>query len=138
MQFSRLRQLITTTKAEKPGDEDSVSMSASTFMSILHAALYASPMFNEASYNADHPDIVAAIMRGEIPSAIEHFVKTGYFQDALPGNIVIDENFYLSENRDIALAFRKGQIKDLQKHFEVQGYTEGRLPYAKYSVWGRV
>lgn len=138
MQFNRLEKLITTTKAKKPGEEDIISMPASAFMSILRAAVYASPVFNEAHYCASRPDVAVAVREKKIPSAIEHFAQTGYFQDALPGKIAIDENYYLSENKDIALAFRKGQIKDLQKHFEARGYVEGRLPYADFSIWGKV
>lgn len=138
MQYQRLKHLITTTKPKILGEEDKVTMPTSVFMSILRAAIYASPEFDANRYCANHVDVALAIKNKEIPSAIHHFAQTGYFQDFLPGNITIDENFYLTENRDIAQAFKTGQIKDLQKHFENGGYAEGRLPYESYSVWMQV
>lgn len=138
MQFSLLRNLITATKAKRAGDEDVVTMPASVFMSILRAAIYASPKFDATRYCADHPDVALAIKKKELESAIQHFAQTGYFENFLPGNITIDEDFYLSQNKDIALASQKGQIKDLQRHFELHGYAEGRLPFEEYSVWEKV
>ncbi len=135
MQYSRLKKLVTTTKAKDVGTDATVSMPMGVFMSILHAAVYASPEFDAAYYCSKHMDVASAIKDKKIQSASQHFARTGYFQDFLPGSIVIDENFYLAENRDIAQAFKTGRANDLQKHFENDGYAEGRLPYETYSVW---
>jgi len=135
MQYKRLKKLITTTKAKDSKGEDTVSMPVSTFMSILRAAVGASPIFDEAFYLSIRPDVVAAIKKGTITSAREHFARTGYFEDILPAKIAIDEAYYLEANPDVATAFRKRTIKDPQQHFDTNGFVEGRLPKKDFSIW---
>lgn len=135
MQYKRLKKLITTSKSKDSKGEDTVSMPASTFMSILRAAVGASPAFDEAHYLSVRPDVVEAIKKGTISSAREHYARTGYFEDVPPAKIPVDEAYYMEANPDITAAFRKRAIKDPQQHFNSNGFVEGRLPSKDFSIW---
>lgn len=84
---------------------------------------------DEAWYKSMYQDIGAAIERGDIRSAKEHFVHDGYFEGRLPTPIAVDEPWYLKENPDVAETVRRGGLESAQAHFDESGYREGRPPF---------
>lgn len=133
MQYARLKNLLKISKRE--GGDTTVSLPLDVFMEILSAAVHATPHFDEADYVTRRPDVAEAVSKGVIASAREHYARAGYFEDILPGRVLIDESYYLNSNQDVAKAFKRGEVRDPQQHFEAMGYQEGRLPREAFSVW---
>ncbi len=80
-------------------------------------------------YLDQNQDVSAAIARGAIVSAREHFVGDGYLEGRMPFPIAVDERFYLEQNPDVAEGIRTGTVPSAQAHFEQSGYREGRRPF---------
>lgn len=78
--------------------------------------------FNEAFYLTTYPDVAAAVSRGTIANAREHFDTFGRFEGRNP-NAFFNTSFYLSQYPDVANA----RINPLN-HFLDFGAKEGRLP----------
>ncbi len=102
-------------------------------MELLHALL-SRVQVDEAWYLAAYPDVAGAVKRGEMNSGREHYLRSGYFENRLPGPIRVDENWYLAEYPDVASAIKSGAFKNGQQHFERNGFKEGRLPSAGWSL----
>lgn len=82
-------------------------------------------------YLQQYPDVAAAVSRGEVKSAREHFSTHGYFEGRWPSPIAVSEAWYLAEYPEIARAIEEGTFDSAQAHFEQHGYQEGRPPWAR-------
>src|SRR4051812_8296500 len=78
-----------------------VNNSYDEFLDILKILLR-SVAVDEAWYLSQYPDIAEAVAGGELKSARQHFIDTGYFEGRLPGPLKVDEAWYLSEYPDVA------------------------------------
>jgi hypothetical protein len=86
---------------------------------------------DEAWYLTEYPDIAEAIASGDVKSARNHFIDSGYFEGRLPAPIEVDEAWYLSEYPDVAEGIERGEIESARQHFLEHGFEEGRAatPY---------
>jgi hypothetical protein len=84
---------------------------------------------DEDWYLVQYPDVAQAIARGQVASARQHFIDSGYFEGRLPFPISVDEKWYLANYPDVAASVRAGGEPSAQAHFVQGGYREGRLPY---------
>jgi hypothetical protein len=91
---------------------------------------------DEAWYRANKPDVDEAIANGDLMSARDHYITSGYFEDRLPRFIPVDEDWYLEQYPDVAAAVRIGVFTSAQEHFVNAGFREGRLPYPGWSPPG--
>jgi hypothetical protein len=109
-------------------DEDTVELTGDQLRSLVKRLLvYIS--VDETWYRSMYSDIDRAIESGEVPSAKEHFVSDGYFEDRLPSKVLVDEEFYTRRYPDVAQRIDNGEIDSAQEHFESHGFSEGRLPF---------
>jgi hypothetical protein len=90
--------------------------------------------FDEAWYLARYPDVEAAIRRGDVASAADHYCQSGYFEDRLPYRIEVDEAWYVAEYTDVREAIEGGAYASGAAHFYDVGYREGRLPRANFTL----
>ena len=79
---------------------------------------------DEGWYRSVNEDVDAAIRSGEMKSAHEHYVRSGYFEDRLPRPIPVDDAWYLREYPDVAEAIRAGHFTSAEHHFGVAGFRE--------------
>lgn len=100
----------------------------------LLRALIARVEVDEKWYLATYSDVASAVKSGELKSAREHYIRSGYFENRLPGPIKVDEAWYAEEYPDVLGAIRAGAWKNGQQHFERNGFKEGRLPYEGWSL----
>jgi hypothetical protein len=91
---------------------------------------------DEKWYLANYADVASAIKSGELKSAREHYIRSGFFENRLPARIEVDEDWYTDEYPDVAAAIRAGAFKSGQQHFELNGFKEGREPYSGWSLLG--
>jgi len=89
---------------------------------------------NERWYRENNPDVDEAIGAGEMASARDHYIASGYFEDRLPRPIRVDEAWYLNEYPDVRDAIRVGTFASAFQHFMVSGYKEGRMPQPGWSL----
>jgi hypothetical protein len=89
---------------------------------------------DEAWYRATYRDVDEAIRAGRLPSAREHYITSGYFENRFPHAIHVNESWYLAEYPDVAEAIRAGLVGSAGQHFESDGYKEGRLPRPGWSL----
>jgi len=82
---------------------------------------------DETWYLNEYPDIADALAAGEVKSARQHFVNSGYFEGRLPCPLEIDEAWYLAEYPDVADGIARGDIQSARQHFLEYGYEEGRF-----------
>jgi hypothetical protein len=109
-------------------DEDTIELTGDQLRSLVKRLLvYIS--VDETWYRSMYSDIDRAIRLGEVPSAKEHFVSDGYFEDRLPSKVLVDEEFYTKRYPDVAQGIDDGEINSAQEHFESHGFSEGRLPF---------
>ena len=109
-------------------DDDTVELTGDQLRSLVKRLLvYVS--VDEAWYRSMYSDIDRAIRSGEVPSAKEHFVSDGYFEDRLPSKVQVDAAFYTRRYPDVAQRIDDGEITSAQEHFESHGFSEGRLPF---------
>ncbi len=106
-----------------------VGLTYESFLNLIRLMI-ADMDVDEKWYLQQYPDIAAAIAKGVVKSAKEHFVKDGYFEGRLPAPIQVDEKWYLQEYPDVAEGVHSGMVDSGQKHFTQDGYREGRLPFA--------
>ena len=106
-----------------------VSCSYDDFVAMLRRVL-AGIEVDEAWYLESYPDIAAAIEKGSVISAQQHFVNDGYFEGRQPFPIRVNERWYLMNNTGVADHVRQGKLESGQQHFQENGYAEGRLPFA--------
>lgn len=91
---------------------------------------------NEDWYLAHNSDVGAAVERGELRSAREHYITSGYFENRMPRRIPVNESWYLGEYPDVAEAIKAGAFASAQQHFTASGFKEGRLPSPGWSLLG--
>jgi hypothetical protein len=109
-------------------DEHTIELTGDQLRSLIKKLLvYIS--VDERWYRSTYSDIDRAIRSGEVPSAKEHFVSDGYFEDRLPSQVLVDEEFYTRRYPDVAQRIDDGEISSAQEHFESHGFSEGRLPF---------
>jgi hypothetical protein len=112
-----------------------VELLESRLVELLHALLTAVKV-DETWYLASYPDVAAAVKAGGLKSARDHYIRSGYFENRLPGPIRVDEGWYMGEYPDVSTAIKSGAFKNGQQHFERSGFKEGRLPAAGWSLLG--
>lgn len=110
-----------------------VELLQSRLMELLQALLVRVKV-DEKWYLATYPDVAAAVKKGELTSAREHYIRAGYVENRLPGPIGVDEAWYLKEYPDVSAAIKTGAFKNGQQHFERSGFKEGRLPADGWSL----
>jgi hypothetical protein len=89
---------------------------------------------NERWYRENNTDVDEAINAGNMASARDHYIVSGYFEDRLPRPIRVDEAWYLNEYPDVREAIRVGTFASAFQHFMVSGYKEGRMPQPGWSL----
>jgi hypothetical protein len=99
-----------------------------------HRARVATVLFDPAFYTARYPDIQEALTAGTIPSAHEHYLTRGYYENRLPYEISVDEAWYLEAYTDVMQAVIDQKFISGQDHFDTVGFREGRLPYPRFSL----
>jgi len=109
-------------------DEDIVELTGDQLRSLVKRLLVYIAV-DETWYRSTYSDIDRAIRSGEVPSAKQHFVSDGYFEDRLPCKVLVDEEFYTRRYPDVAQRIDDGEIDSAQEHFESHGFSEGRLPF---------
>ena len=86
-------------------------------------------LYNEKDYLNSHPDVAAAVRRGDFQSGFDHFRKSGLAEGRFPGFDGFDHVKYLQRNPDVANSL-KGKNEDTlagaRDHFRRSGYAEGR------------
>jgi hypothetical protein len=112
-----------------------VELLESRLTELLHVLL-AKVSVDESWYLASYPDVAVAVKSGGLKSAREHYIRSGYFENRLPGQIRVDEDWYMNEYPDVLAAIKSGAFKTGQQHFERCGFKEGRLPAADWSLLG--
>lgn len=117
-----------------------VTIPGALFKMLLQIAL-ANSDFDEETYFRENPDVRAALQRGDIESAQDHFVGFGYFEGR-KGGTVVDEAWYLKKYPDVASGIKSGQISSAASHFSLVGGGEGRSPSSDHEAhaaqWKRV
>jgi len=121
---SIFKKLIRRQKAA--GGKDIVSMSSQTFYKLMEMALADS--FDEKAYLDKFADIRIGIKKGNIASALRHYVTDGYFEGRVPMKYDVDEEWYIKTYPDVAEAIKSGMVKNGTHHFQVFGFNEGRVP----------
>jgi hypothetical protein len=99
------------------------------FLDIVRSLIRAAE-FDADWYKSEYPDIAEAVAAGEIKSAKDHFIDSGYFEGRLPSALKVDEAYYLERYPDIAEAIARGDSESAEQHFLTHGYWEGRVPSA--------
>ena len=79
-------------------------------------------------YLREYPDVAAAIARGEIATALDHFCSYGYFEGRRPRVFDVDEPWYRQRYRDVATDIRRGVMASAVEHYNTLGWQEGRAP----------
>lgn len=102
-------------------------------ISLMSPRIAAIP-FDEEWYLARHPDVREAVDSGEVSSAHDHYLRSGYFEGRMPVYIAVQEKWYCEAYPDVADAVRRGVYKSAQAHFELCGYREGRIPYENFRL----
>jgi hypothetical protein len=82
--------------------------------------------FDPTYYLAQNPDVAAAVRKGKVSNAWEHFRKYGQFEGRSP-NANFDNKYYLNHNPDVAKAVRKGVFRSGVEHFVKYGQYERRI-----------
>lgn len=94
----------------------------------LMGNLLSQGFFDERWYLETYPDVEAAINRGSVSSAFEHYLNAGYYEGRSPGPCPVDCVWYEEYYQDLQPAVRDGVIVDSAEHFQQNGYFEGRVP----------
>ena len=89
---------------------------------------------DEDYYLRHNPDVSEKVRAGEIGSAREHYVSSGYYEDRFPRPLPVDEPWYLSQYPDVREAVSSGVFLSARQHFEREGFKEGRLPSDGWSL----
>ncbi|HEX4507340.1 MAG TPA: hypothetical protein VH722_16540 [Alphaproteobacteria bacterium] len=82
---------------------------------------------DETWYLTQYPHLADALKTGEIKSARNHFIHSGYFEGRLPREPEFDEKWYLAQYPDVAEGIARGEIKSAREHYLEHGYAEGRI-----------
>lgn len=120
--FKLVSQRLSVVKAKRRSKVDN---SFDEFLDIIRLLLRG-VAFDKAWYLTEYPDIAEAVAAGELKSARQHFINSGYFEGRLPRAMEIDEAWYLAKYPDVAEAIARGEIESARQHFLEHGYEEGR------------
>jgi hypothetical protein len=84
--------------------------------------------WHEALYLAVHPDVAAAIARGDFTSGREHYRLAGRAEGREGGTIPTNwiESLYLTVHPDVAAAVKRGAFLSGYHHYLAAGRAEGR------------
>jgi|HubBroStandDraft_6_1064221.scaffolds.fasta_scaffold254838_1 hypothetical protein len=93
----------------------------------LMGSFIARGFFDERWYLETYPDVEAAINRGGVSTALEHYVNAGYYEGRSPGPCFVDRAWYEQYYKDLHGALQDGVIVDSAEHFQHNGYFEGRV-----------
>jgi hypothetical protein len=85
---------------------------------------------DEAWYLEEYPDVRAATLSGDIPSAAAHFSVAGYFEGRRPYELQFDPCYYFKTYGDLDNVFDASDFDGLRNHYETKGYYEGRAGVA--------
>jgi len=119
--------------APRDGEGAVVEVSEARLRQVMAAAAHII-VVDEEWYLRTYPDVQEAVGRGTFSSAMDHYVKDGYFENRLPRPIVVENDWYLKEYPDVADGIRIGRIQSPQHHFEVYGFKEGRHPHSDWRL----
>ncbi len=98
--------------------------------------LVATIEFDEEYYLSMNPDVAEHVITGDISSARDHYINSGYFEDRFPRPIRVEERWYLDAYPDVAKAVADGRLTSGTQHFGMLGFREGRLPFEGWSLIG--
>jgi len=82
---------------------------------------------DEDWYLTQYPHLAEALKTGDIKSARNHFIYSGYFEGRLPSAPELDEEWYLAQYPDVAEGIARGEIQSARQHYLEHGYAEGRF-----------
>ena len=82
---------------------------------------------DEDWYLTQYPHLADALKAGQIKSARNHFIYSGYFEGRLPREPKFDEEWYLAQYPDVAEGIARGEIESARRHYLDHGYAEGRF-----------
>ena len=104
--------------------------------------------FDSEFYLRSNPDVSRAIKEGVIADALDHFVRSGYFEGRLGVKFDVDSDWYLERYPDVAKGLGNGLVVSADRHFNQTGYQEGRVsssemakaaeswrPYLRGAAW---
>jgi hypothetical protein len=113
------------------GDESrpdtQVSMPGRVFRLLMEAALKGEA-FDERAYLKANPDVAWSVQKGNAPSALQHYVSAGYFENRPTDMMGFDEEYYLDRYPDVKRAVQVGDCKSGHAHFSGEGVREWRCP----------
>lgn len=92
---------------------------------MITSAQLSASLFDSAYYQANNPDVVAAIGRGQFTSLYQHFQLYGQFENRAP-NPSFNAAQYLINNPDVAAAVVSKQFPSAWDHFVRYGENEDR------------
>lgn len=126
--FAVILSLLGRSPSSPPiADERMVTLPFGILRRLLRDALASAP-FNEEHYLNLYADVAAALFRGDIGSAREHFETDGYFEGREGCPEDFDEYWYLDANADVALAVLAGKFVSAHDHYTQTGMFELRGP----------
>lgn len=118
--------------------EPSVTVPRSLLLFLIENYLRHQP-FHEDTYLRTNPDVAAAILAGHLPSAQEHYVTRGYWEERDGASPPFCEDWYLRQNPDVAIAVQRGECPSGKAHYARYGRNEGRCPCPElahlYAAW---
>lgn len=124
-----LRSIGTSREAMEDAAEVAVPTALLKFLVQLAVA---NGDFNEAGYLRANPDVAEAVRKGEVESALMHYVGFGYFEGRQGATPEVDERWYLRSYPDVGAAVKAGKLASATEHFQVIGASEGRSPNVRY------
>ncbi len=119
----RLRLLLRVMRAGR-GQDDSVTLSKHVMAAVLEDLL--TGLVDEEWYLTRYPDVAAAVERGAVTSAREHYAVSGLYEGRAPCALPLDEVAYLKAHQDVAASVRAGDCGGALEHFLSSGFAEGR------------
>lgn len=82
-------------------------------------------LFDEKYYLAQYPEVKTAVSSGAVPTAYQHFIKYGQFENRSPC-AQFNPKLYLSLNLDIKASLQTGAVGSAFEHFYRFGVKEKR------------
>lgn len=121
--------------------EPAVTIPHSLFVFLIENYLRNQP-FDGAAYLRTNPDVAEAVRAGRVPSAQEHYVTRGYWEERNGACPPFCEDWYLRQNPDVAIAVQRGECASGEAHYNQYGRREGRCPCPElaglYTLWHSV
>ncbi len=103
-----------------------VTCSLEEFRNLVRMAVVGIPV-DEAWYTDTYKDVAAAISKGTVSSASEHYAHSGYLDGRFPFQPVVEQVWYYENNED--LHDSRGEVRSAAQHLQDAGYQEGRVPH---------